>query len=201
MVSEYNFCNGTIRWELSKSTRYSHTFFCAISYRFRGIQMLNFLPSKSRSRSWSAIFKITMENVKIYKCLAHIFARSTYRVRDVKFLNIWLLKVGQGHGVLYFLISPFDGKCQNLHTSFLTFFLFSPVLAIVTDTQRHTETHRDTQRHTEIHRDTQRHTETHRDTQRHTETHRDTQRHTETHIDTQQKLTSPLVICESVRFA
>ena len=54
-VTECNFRNYTIRWQMSKSTDVFHTF-CASSYRFRYINILNCSHSKSRSRSPSTIF-------------------------------------------------------------------------------------------------------------------------------------------------
>ena len=51
-------------------------FFCASSYCFRDIKISNFLPTKSKSRSWSAFFfqlHHSMANVKSTKDIFYMF--------------------------------------------------------------------------------------------------------------------------------
>ena len=40
-------------------------------------------------------------NVKIYKCIPHFFCASSYSFRYIYFLNDYLQKVVQGHGVKF----------------------------------------------------------------------------------------------------
>ena len=63
-IAEYNFRNDTIRWQMSKSTKHTHTFCACSNYRFRYINFLTFLPSKDRSRSHSTILAIILFNGK-----------------------------------------------------------------------------------------------------------------------------------------
>ena len=63
MVKQCNFCNYTIRWQMSKSTYVSHTFLCQL-LPFQKYKYFKCLTSKSRSRSQSTIFSITPFNSK-----------------------------------------------------------------------------------------------------------------------------------------
>ena len=80
--------------------------FCDISYRFRSIQILNFWPPKSNSRSNSAIYAITPFDGK-YQNLQMSptnFCASYYHFRYIyiyKFFIFDLQVVGQGHRVQF----------------------------------------------------------------------------------------------------
>ena len=52
-VTESNFCNDTIQWQMSKLTNVSHKFLCQL-LPFQRYKNCKFLPSKSRFRSCSA---------------------------------------------------------------------------------------------------------------------------------------------------
>ena len=92
-------------------------FFSSSSYRFRVIQILIILPSKSRSMSRIAILEITTFNGKcrnLQKCLPHIITPAL-TVSEIENKNKnHLQKVGQ---VQIFAITSFDGKCQHLQMS------------------------------------------------------------------------------------
>ena len=115
-----------------KSTNVSHTLFCASSYRFRYITILDFLPLKIRSRSHDAIFAVTPfeNNCQNLKCLPHIFALSlTFRIYKNENKN-YLQKVGQGHWVQF---SQFHHSILNAKEW--------PMRTILTDKHTNTNTH------------------------------------------------------------
>ena len=141
--------------------------FYTSSHRFRDINILRFWPSKSRSRSWSTIFAMTQfdgkcknlgqgqrvqfselytirwQNLQMYR--TH-FCTSSYCFRDINILHFWPSKSKhQGHGVQFFAITPFDGKCQTLQMSVFIFAKVRAVLMILTE--RETHRHRNGQAH------------------------------------------------------
>ena len=86
---EFNFRNHTIRWLMSKSTNVFHILLGS-SYRFRDFQIFYIGPSKSRSRSRSAIFAITLFDGKCQnlRMLSENICASSYRFRDITFFNL-----------------------------------------------------------------------------------------------------------------
>ena len=58
MVTEYNFRNIVIRWQIWKSTK-AIPYIFALSLTISDINVSNLLPFKSMSRSWSTIFATT----------------------------------------------------------------------------------------------------------------------------------------------
>ena len=89
--------------------------FSASSNRFRCINISNFLPSKSRSRSRSTLFRLTPFDGKcqnLQKTPTHFFASSD-RFRDIQILKVLASKVCWSQSTI-FAFTPFDGKCQYL---------------------------------------------------------------------------------------
>ena len=64
---------------------------------------------------------------KSTKDILFIFALALTVSGILTFQIFYIQKVGQGHGVTIFAVKPFDGKCQNLKTSFFTFLIFAEV--------------------------------------------------------------------------
>ena len=110
-MTEYNFSNDIIRWQISKSTKVSQTFF-ALAHRFRDINFFNFWPSESRSMARSTIFAIIPFNGKcqnVHMSPTH-FCTSSYRFRDVTILNFLPSKSSSRLRSTIFAIIPFDDK-------------------------------------------------------------------------------------------
>ena len=107
IVTECNFRNYVIGWLISKFTNASDT--------FQRYDNFSFLTSRSRPRSRSAIFAITLFNVKCQniQLSATRFSASSYRFKDITILNIWHPKSWSSWRIVIFTITPFDGKCQN----------------------------------------------------------------------------------------
>ena len=79
--------------------------FCA-SCRFRDIKILSFCQLKSKSRSRSAIFVITLFDSKCLNLQMSLHTRS-YRFRYTKFFIIVLQISGQGQGVQFSQLQHF----------------------------------------------------------------------------------------------
>ena len=102
-----------------KSLRKTSTHCCASSYRFRDINILNLLLSECRSSSRSTILQWhnSMANVKNLQ----MSPPSSYQFRDIKMLNLLPAEKRSRSRSTIFAMRPFDGKCQNLQTSFILF--------------------------------------------------------------------------------
>ena len=106
--------------------------------------ILKNVPSKSSS--WSHIvvqfsqWHHLMANVKIYKCLPQIFVLS-YHFRDIQISNFLPLKNRSRSQSTIFPITPFDGKYQNLQTSFFTFLICAKVWPVRTKLTYTRQTH------------------------------------------------------------
>ena len=83
---ECNFCNYTIRWQMSKSINVP-THFCASSYSLRAIKMPNV---KVMECNFSQL-NYSMVNVKICKCIPYIVCARSYSFRNIK-LKMFTLK-------------------------------------------------------------------------------------------------------------
>ena len=122
----------------------SSTHFCDSSYRFRDIKILNIVPSKSKTRSQSAILAIIpfdgkCQNLRLSPL--HICANS-YRFRYIKNLNFFYLqKVGHSHRVQFSQLhhSMANGKIYKRNFLHFSFSLRCDLITIVTGRQRHTE--------------------------------------------------------------
>ena len=112
--------------------------FCASSKHFRDINISNFWPSKSRTRSRSIIFAMTPFDGKCqtYNSRPMHFCARSHRSRDIKVSNVWPSKS-----------MSLSRTMPNLKMSYFTFFMFSqkirPVSSKVTD--RHTDAQRNGQ--------------------------------------------------------
>ena len=93
--------------------------------------------------------------VNVWVCIADFFQNFIFPVtyenkRTSHILYIWNRKCTSRSRSTIFAATPFDGKCQNLQTSFFTFTLFAmirPVRKKVTETHRHACTYRNGQAH------------------------------------------------------
>ena len=92
----------------------SPTHFCASSYRFRDIKIKKKLPSKSISRSQSAIWAITPFDGK---CPTH-FGTSSYRFRHINIYEFFYLQKSRSRSQsAIFTITSVNNKCQHLQMS------------------------------------------------------------------------------------
>ena len=92
-----------------------------------------------------------MANVKIYKCIPHIFVLALTISEKYKFCNLLSPKSGSWSQSAIFAITQFDCKCQNLQISFFTLLIFamvSPVLTILTHARERARTNMHTYTHT-----------------------------------------------------
>ena len=99
---ECKFLNYISRWQLSKSTNISHTFLHSLlSFQRYRYKIFKCLPSKSRSRSRSAIFSPFDGKCQNLQMSPTHNCTSSYRFRDIEILKFLPPKVGQGHGVQF----------------------------------------------------------------------------------------------------
>ena len=127
-----------------KNLQMSLTHFLASSYRFKYIKQNQIVylqrVGQGDGLQFSQLHHSTA-NVKSTN-VWHIFALAL-TVSNINFFNIWPPKSTSRSRSTIFSISPFDGKCQNLLTTFSTFLILAkmwPVRTILTDRQSHRET-------------------------------------------------------------
>ena len=120
----------------------SFTSFCASSYRFRDIQILNFWRPKSRSRSQSEIFSIIRRQRSKFTNVSHTFFVCYFLpFQRYEIFNFLPPKSRSRSRSAILAITPFDGKYQHLQTSFfIYFFIFVKVWPLrITLTDRHND--------------------------------------------------------------
>ena len=98
---------------MSKSTKTTPSHFCASSYRFTDIKLLNLLPSKCISRSRSTTLAMTTFDCKCQNPRKTQFCVSCHRCRYMNLISFLFKKGGQDHEVQFFALKPFYGKYQN----------------------------------------------------------------------------------------
>ena len=104
-----------LQWHVLKFTTDS-THFCTSSCCFSNIQILNFLPLKSRLRSRSTTFAMIPFDGKwhnLQKTPTH-FCTSSYHFRVINIFNFRPPESRSWSWSTIFTIISFDGKCQNL---------------------------------------------------------------------------------------
>ena len=70
-----------------------------------------------------------MGNVKIYIYLQDIFVLAFTTSEISKFIKFVFQKVGQGHGIQFFAITTFGGKCPKSTNVFWIFFALSIIVS------------------------------------------------------------------------
>ena len=122
---------------MSKSTKDSHIF-CATFYLFRYINFLIFFLNMSKSQS--NIFAMTLFNGSSESARDPTFSRELlpfqiyyFRSKYTKILNISFTTSRSRSQCTIFVLTSFDGKCQNLQTNFFDSFDFCYVTDIPTD--------------------------------------------------------------------
>ena len=132
-----------------KSHRPTRAFFVS-SNRLRDIYILTFV-------TWKMLVKVMKYNIRIgairwmqildFLCDGNsnvcIFQRLLVKIATWK---VWLWKFRSRSQIKIFAMTPFDGKCQDLQTSFFTFYIFIKVRpvrtkVIYTHTEPRTETY------------------------------------------------------------
>ena len=118
---------------------------------FQILTFQNLWHSKCRSRSWCTTFAVAPFDEKYltsYLMAIVMFAFFQCLLVKIGAWKVWPWKRRSRSWHTIFSMTLFDGKCQNLQTSFFTFFIFAkvkPVWTKVTDMQadRHTDTEMD----------------------------------------------------------